>query len=59
LAWLTGELSGDPDVAQLAGHAQSIQRHRVALAAGANGRAPLRRRDVVTKPFWATGKASL
>lgn len=54
LSWLDGSLPALPDHAYLAGHAQSIQRHRAVLCAGG-----LRRKDVVTKPFWATGKAGL
>ncbi|WP_433046741.1 siderophore-interacting protein [Dactylosporangium sp. CS-033363] len=51
LAWLREHSGAAPDAAYLAGHAQSIQRHRAALN--------MRRQDVVTKPFWATGKAGL
>lgn len=56
LGWLTSELPGAPDAAYLAGHAQSIQRQRSLLCGGAAG---MSRRAVVTKPFWATGKAGL
>jgi NADPH-dependent ferric siderophore reductase len=59
LTWLADELSGTPDVAYLAGHAQSIQRQRAVLCDAAGDRPGLRRRNVVTKPFWATGKVGL
>jgi NADPH-dependent ferric siderophore reductase len=59
LAWLTASLPRTPDCAYLAGHAQSIQRQRALLCADALDRPAMRRRDVVTKPFWADGKSGL
>jgi hypothetical protein len=58
-AWLAAELAEAPEVAYLAGHAQSIQRQRSLLCANRGDRPALDRRAIVAKPFWADGKTGL
>ncbi|GIH23374.1 hypothetical protein Aph01nite_16840 [Acrocarpospora phusangensis] len=56
VGWVA-EMEGErPDVAYLAGHARTIQAVRGLLCAERVG---MRRRDVVTKPYWADGKRGL
>lgn len=54
--WLGERVTTRPGTACLAGHAQTIQELRALLCAPEVG---MRRRDVVTKPYWATGKRGL
>ncbi|MEV8635731.1 siderophore-interacting protein [Streptosporangium sp. NPDC051023] len=54
--WMETGMTARPDAAYLAGHAQTIQALRARLCSDAVG---MRRRNVVTKPYWATGKRGL
>jgi NADPH-dependent ferric siderophore reductase len=58
LGWLVGAITEQPDLADIAcltGHAQTIGSLRDLLRAGSG----LEARAIVTKPYWATGKAGL
>ncbi|GAA0992944.1 hypothetical protein GCM10009555_082800 [Acrocarpospora macrocephala] len=56
LAWVRELAVERPDAAYVAGHARSVQEARGLLCAERVG---MRRKDVVTKPYWATGKKGL